>query len=277
MSKRVITGILLTVLLLALARRMSMNRPEEAEISGGGIVLRHTTVFEQVGDGSPVLILDISSEAEDIAAAELVCFEPGRETEKRGKMVETEPGRWKGNLPGMDKGSRLRYYFEVETGSGRSLRMPGEGKNGFLVKYKGEVSGSVLLFHIIFMFGAFFFMIEAALCALRILSGEADKRMTILMVRWLVFFTFIGGWPLGFILNRQRFGPVWEGFPFGYDITDNKTQLMFIFWLITIILSWSSFIGKDEKADRVGRKGFAIAVLTSFIISLAIFLIPHSL
>ena len=277
MAKRVITGILLTVVLLFLARQLSMNRPEEVEISAGGIKLRHTTVFEQVGDGCPVLFLDISSEAVDIARTDLVYFESDRDTEKREKMLEMEAGRWKGSLPGRAKGNRLRYYFEVETADGGSLRLPEEGVVGFLVKYKGEVSGFVLLLHVIFMFGAFFFMVEAALCALRLLAGDENKRMTMLMVRWLIFFTFLGGWPLGFILNGQRFGPIWEGFPFGYDITDNKTQLMFIFWLVTIILSWSSFIGKGEKADHVGRKGFAIAVLTSFILSLAIFLIPHSL
>ena len=277
MIKRVAAGLVLTVLLLAVARQLSKNRPEEAEVSAGGITLRHTTVFEHVGEGSPVIMLDISSAGDEIERADLVYVEPGTGKEGRETMSGTGAGRWKGTLPERAKGERLTYYFEVEAGTGRPVRLPDDGRTGFLLKYKGEVSAVVLWLHVIFMFGAFFFMIEAALCAVNILAGREDKRMTMLMVRWLVFFTFVGGWPLGFVLNRQRFGPVWEGFPFGYDITDNKTQLMFICWLITIFLSLSSFIGKEEERDRVGRRGFAMAVLASFTISLAIFLIPHSL
>ncbi len=247
------------------------------EVSAGEVTLSHTSVFEQVGEGTPVLIVETISGHAEIRGLEIVYSLPGEEDGIRKNMERSSDGDWVGVLPGMSKGKRLRYYFEALASDGEVIRIPEEKSAGLLIKYKGEVSSAVLVFHVIFMFGAFFFMIEAALSAIGILSAGESKKMTILMVRWLIFFTFIGGWPLGFILNRQRFGPVWEGFPFGYDITDNKTQIMFLLWAVVTILSWSSFIGKGEDADRIGRKGFAVSVLAGFSLSLVIFLIPHSL
>jgi hypothetical protein len=127
------------------------------------------------------------------------------------------------------------------------------------------------------MFGSFFFMVMSLFGAVRILRGQEGKRNTVNMARWVLILSFIGGWPLGFILNRQAFGPVWEGFPFGYDVTDNKTQLVFIFWLVSLLLAWGSFIGRGEEKDCLKAKPFAIAIVMSFLMSLALFLLPHSL
>ena len=157
------------------------------------------------------------------------------------------------------------------------MRLPEDEGESLRLRYKGEVSTLVLVLHVIFMFGAFFFMVMAALCANDLRKGIGTKKLTVKMVRWLILFTFIGGWPLGFILNAQRFGPVWEGFPFGYDVTDNKTQIMFVFWLMVVLLGWGSFIGRSPETDRFGDREWSVAVLIASVLSLAIFLIPHSL
>lgn len=279
--KRIITGILLTLVLLVVARQLSMNQPEEISVTGHNLKVSHSSVFEQVGAGASRLDLDIVPAGDEMPGScrgvEIIYTVSGNSESIRVPMENTGGISWTGYLPSMEKGNRVRYFFEVATGEDCMVRLPEEKDRTLLVKYKGKVSSLVLFLHIIFMFGAFFFMIEAALSALEVLRKKEGKGATIVMIRWLMFFTFAGGWPLGFILNMQRFGPVWEGFPFGYDITDNKTQLMFIFWIVTIFLSWSSFTGRSEEKDRLGRKGFAVVVLTSFVLSFAIFLIPHSL
>jgi hypothetical protein len=65
-------------------------------------------------------------------------------------------------------------------------------------------------------------------------------------------------------VQKFAFGALWTGFPFGYDLTDNKTLIAFIGWIIAII------------AGRNGRpaRGW---VLAAAILLLIIFLIPHSL
>jgi hypothetical protein len=95
--------------------------------------------------------------------------------------------------------------------------------------------------------------------------------------RWALLFTFLGGWPLGFILNYQRFGVAWEGFPFGYDITDNKTQLVAVFWLVVALMSWKSFACRRSGRDLAGPATYSAAVLIAALLSLVLYLVPHSL
>jgi len=277
MTRKILIGVLITLVLLAAARRLSKNNPEDLAVSGDGISVTHSTVFEQVGGGQPELILVVTPE--EAASAEVLYRIPGETAGyvERVPMDPEEDDQWIGFLPDIKKGGDIEYAFEVRSGSGTIVRLPEEQGDFIHLKYKGEVSNLVLILHVIFMFGAFFFMVMAALCANDLRKGVGTKKLTVKMVRWLILFTFIGGWPLGFILNRQRFGPVWEGFPFGYDVTDNKTQIMFVLWLMIVLLGWGSFTGRSMETDRFGDKEYSTAVLIASVLSLAIFLIPHSL
>ncbi len=275
MAKRIVLGILVTLALLAAARRLSTNRPREKRVDDSGTSILHRTVFEQVGPGEPAvqLLIAPSGDAEPIL---LTASSP------RGDIGETPMapignGLWEGRLPSREKGERLYYALRVDIPGRDSVRLPRESDSFFLVKYKGDVSGLFLVLHVVFMFGAFFFMVQSFWGALRILSGSDGKPGTVRLVQWVILTTFVGGWPIGFILNHQRFGTLWEGFPFGYDITDNKTQIIFLFWIVTVLLVRGSFLGRGESCDALGARGFAWAVVVSFIVSLTLYMIPHSL
>jgi len=43
---------------------------------------------------------------------------------------------------------------------------------------------------------------------------------------------FVGGLILGPVVQKYAFGAFWAGWPFGHDLTDNKTLFVFIFWVI---------------------------------------------
>ncbi|HSG27963.1 MAG TPA: hypothetical protein VLA34_05735 [Candidatus Krumholzibacterium sp.] len=275
MAKRFIIGALITLVFLSVARRLSRNNPEDLSVSSGGVEIVHTTVFEHVGGGSPVIELGVDSSSD--VDVELVYRVPGDGEVSAVDMTTSGDGLWRGRLPDLKKGSKIEYSFLVYPPGSAALRLPESDDSFILLKYKGHVSTFVLISHVVFMFAAFFFVIEAGLWSIPLLRGGVDKKKVAVMIRWLLLMTFIGGWPLGFILNYQRFGVMWEGFPFGYDVTDNKTQVMFFVWAVVALLTWGSFIGKDEEKDRLGAKGMAAAVLVSVMISLAIFLIPHSI
>ena len=275
LAKRIIIGLVLTVVFFTLANRISVNRPREIDELHGDLRVSHTTVFEQVGPGQPSVELLLSPQVE--VPPRVVYRIPGSGQAVTDEMLKTGEETWSAELPDLGKGKSIHYSFEITDDKGNVSRLPGELSGFFTLKYKGVVSTFLIVLHIIFMFGAFFFMTESFLTALEVIRGRGEKQMVVLMTRWVVALTFIGGWPLGFMLNHQRFGVLWEGFPFGYDITDNKTQLMFVFWLIIVLLSWGSFTGRGEKYDLSGPRSYAAAVIVSFIISLAIFLIPHSL
>jgi hypothetical protein len=272
---RILVPLLITVALLALARRLSTRRPHDIVVEEAGVTVSHRTVTEQVEEGNPVVSVHLDRIQ---AAPPVIAFKDGVHGEQSEMtMHDAGGGTYQIALPDLGKGRRCYYALSVETAGGSRIRIPEEQGGFLLIKFKGDVSDIVLVLHIVFMFGAFFFMTRSLLGAVGILRGGAAKRETIRTLRWCLILTFIGGWPLGFVLNYQAFGVVWEGFPFGYDITDNKTQVMFVFWLVTALLVRGSFFRGDEGGDTLGPKGFALAVVLSFIVSLGLFILPHSL
>ncbi len=277
MRKRILVGILISLLIFVVARRMSKNRPFETEVTCGDVHVTHSTVFEHVGPGQPEIILNVTPPVEIDAVVRYRT--PGEEVFETVGMSEISEGVWVAGLPGKEKVSRIEYGFRIsraevsEVGTSTASSETGY----YLTKYKGEVSVTVLVLHILCMFAAFFFLVEALIGAFAMLFMGEEKEFTVAQVRWVLLFTFLGGWPLGFALNWQRFGMCWEGFPFGYDITDNKTQLIAIFWLIVAVLSWKSFMCSRTGRDVVGPGVFAVAVIVASVLSLALYLVPHSL
>lgn len=271
--KRIVIGLLLTVVLLGLARRLSTRRPRDVGLLEPGLSGLHTTVTEQVGPGEPSIRLKL--EPPD-GGTPYILFETGGAGSGEIAMNPMQAGEWAARLPDLGKGGRLRYAIRVVRKDGGVTRLP-SGDGYFLIKFKGNVSPIVLALHIAAMFGAFYFMFQCLMGAVQILRGAEGKRGTVKSMRWVLALSFLGGWPLGFILNYQAFGPLWEGIPFGWDITDNKTQIMFILWLVCGVLVSGSFFGWKEDKDIIGPRGLAIAVLVSFVVSLVLYLVPHSI
>ncbi len=274
LSKRIIIGIVLTLVIFFVARRLSTNNSEHIKLEKEGLRVEHSTVFEQVGKDS--LVVGINVESSDSLSVNLVYICLRDNVRKSVKIGEGNSGLWEANLPSLNKGEKLKYSFVLLRDGKRILRVPAD-EQFYLVKYKGNISTPVLGLHILFMFFAFFFMSEVLVGALSILLYGEEIGYTIRMTRIALSCLFIGGWPLGFILNYQRFGPVWEGFPFGWDITDNKTQIIFLFWLVAIFLVRGSFFGRGDEHDLIGKKQYAYVVIICFLITVGLYLVPHSL
>jgi Na+/melibiose symporter-like transporter len=81
----------------------------------------------------------------------------------------------------------------------------------------------------------------------------------------------VGGMILGPIVQKYAFGAFWTGFPLGYDLTDNKTLLMWLVWVGAcgaLGLRWAG-----ATRERVGRA----AVVVATVLMLAVYLVPHSM
>jgi hypothetical protein len=272
---RIVIALVLTIVLLGISRRLSTRRPRDLAVEGSGFRVEHRTVTEQVGPGSPMLSLELMGERKLEPA---VLYRVGREEKLHAVPMATEEmGVWFSVLPEYEKGTKIFYTIALHDGGEAVARIPEESGSFLFIKYKGKVSSIVLILHIIFMFASFYFMIQSFWSAVGILAGRSSKMEAVAHARWVLICSFIGGWPLGFILNYQAFGVLWEGFPFGYDITDNKTQIMFVFWLVSLLLVRGSFLGKGEDRDWLGARGFALALILSFIVGLSLFIVPHSL
>ncbi len=68
---------------------------------------------------------------------------------------------------------------------------------------------------------------------------------------------------LGPLVQKYAFGELWTGVPFGWDLTDNKTLIAFIFWILAVVM--------NRKKERPLYTALAAVVL------LLVYSIPHSM
>ena len=128
------------------------------------------------------------------------------------------------------------------------------------LRYKGQVPVYILLPHILLMFLAMLFSTRAGMEAFRKGRGKITLNYT-----WVVIVTlFLGGLILGPLVQKFAFDTYWSGWPVGHDLTDNKSAVAFIFWVIALVML---FRNKEKQ-------GWGIV---ASIVLLIVFLIPHSM
>ncbi|MCP5105487.1 MAG: hypothetical protein GY950_19020 [bacterium] len=157
----------------------------------------------------------------------------------------------KAEIPGQPPAGKVEYSIRVQVGTESVLLNKG---TSIVARFKGAVPTVFLVAHIIFMFVGILFAVRTAMETLRKEGNFAW------MVNWTLGIVFIGGLILGPIVQKYAFGDLWTGFPFGYDLTDNKVLIAFIFWLFAF------FFKKTNKW----------VVLAAAVMMLVIYFIPHS-
>lgn len=126
-----------------------------------------------------------------------------------------------------------------------------------IMRFRGEVPAYILLPHIVCMFLMFLFSNRAGL-------EYFNTQPRFATFTWLAFgFIILGGLILGPITQKFAFGAYWTGFPFGHDLTDNKTLIAFLAWLPAVV-------------KVVKKQNPRTWILVAAIITLAVFLVPHS-
>lgn len=158
-------------------------------------------------------------------------------------------------LPHQPPAGKLQYRVIVVKGNERiSLT----DDTPVVIRYKGAVPLYYLIPHIIFMF---FAMLLSNRSGLEALSPKGNPR---LLALWTTGLLLVGGMIFGPVVQKFAFGEYWTGFPYGTDLTDNKTAIAMLAWIAAVI------------AGRRGKKA-RIWVLCAAVILLAIYLIPHSM
>ena len=156
-------------------------------------------------------------------------------------------------LPHQPRAGKLAYQLRLSRG-GERVVFPAEPA---VTRFKGDISAFVIIPHLICMFGGLLLLLRAGIGAL----AKEPK-----YPRWatlgIVLFG-LGGFVFGPWMQHQAFGPWWAGFPFGGDMTDNKTAVAMLAWLVAL---WRMRGGKQARG----------AVIAAALVTLAVFLIPHS-
>lgn len=166
--------------------------------------------------------------------------------------------KWEGHdlvgwLPHQPPAGMLEYYVSlVEPPHATAIGMV----NPIQIRFHGEVPRAVLIPHVILMFAAMWASTVAGLLALMRLSGY--KKVGVLTAVLLM----VGGMIFGPLVQHFAFGLYWTGVPNGHDLTDNKTLIALVCWLLVLAANW--------KKDRP-----RLVIAAAYVV-LAIFCIPHS-
>ncbi len=158
-------------------------------------------------------------------------------------------------IPHQPPAGKVEYiiYFTDEN----NLKIPFT-ENPLIIRFRGDVPAVWMISHIVFIFAAFMLSFRTGFEAFFL--RDNTFKLTI----YTVVFIILGGLIFGPIMQKYAFDAFWTGWPFGNDLTDNKTFVALIFWLIAL---W-----KLHK-NRTNTKWVIIATIMMIIV----FLIPHSI
>jgi len=155
------------------------------------------------------------------------------------------------NLPPAGK-----YEYKIILSKNRK-EYPLNNGESVVIRFKGYVPAEILIPHIFFIFFA-------------MLLGNLAGIMAIFRYRKFRFYTnltvialFIGGLIFGPWVQLYAFNELWAGVPFAWDLTDNKTLVAFLFWLLAYVM--------NRKKER------PVYTIVASIVMLLVYSIPHSM
>ena len=159
-----------------------------------------------------------------------------------------EDSVWQAALPVQPVAGKLQYYITID-GKDYAADEP------VVIRFRNDVPASILVPHILLMFAAMLFAVYTFLLIV-------TRRKYSIWLKITVGTLFVGGFILGPLVQHAAFGPWWTGFPYGTDLTDNKTLISFLFFMVALAtLKW-----------KYNKWVVALAVL----VMIAVFTIPHS-
>jgi hypothetical protein len=166
----------------------------------------------------------------------------------------TEEKGFYAEVPQQPAAGKIQYYFEITDSNGANTYFK---DSPIVIRFKGSVPGYILTPHILFMFLAMLFSTLAGLMGA--IKFPFYKKYAL----WTLILLIIGGMILGPLVQYFAFGDLWTGIPFGWDLTDNKTLIALIFWIIAVIM--------NRRQER------PIYTVLAAVVLLLVYSIPHSL
>jgi hypothetical protein len=173
-----------------------------------------------------------------------------------------------GRLPAQPPAGKIEYRLALDTPRG-GLHVPASGsaESSIVLRFKGPVPAWLLVPHIAGMFLALLFGLRAGLGAIGGAAGWSRFVWATLLCGT------IGGMLLGPLVQKAAFNAYWTGFPFGTDLTDNKTLAQWLGWIAAALLVWHERRAGRSPESALPRVVTAIALA----LMLAVYLVPHSL
>ena len=158
-------------------------------------------------------------------------------------------------IPHQPAAGKVMYHIYLKEKDKKYIPLT---ENPIILRFRDPVPMWIIAFHLIFIFSSITFAIRTGFEAY--FKGPNLKIMTILTILFLI----LGGFVFGPLMQKYAFGEFWTGFPFGKDLTDNKTLIGFIFWLLAL---WATY---KKPHTRIWH-------IIAAVVLIGVYLIPHSL
>ena len=206
---------------------------------------------------------------------------PDFPTRKAEALLQPGEGLlYQAEIPNIGRGQEISYWFQLENEEGETMTVfpaRNDSQNEKLwIRFEGSRSTPLLIVHIGFMFGSFLLMVLAFMTAWEHVKESAVLHRLSKLVLWATVCLFIGVIPVGFWINYQVYAAYWTGFPLGRDITDSKSLLILLYWILLLFYFKGSVFSQNPARNLAGAAGLKWMTIFGVLLSLAAFLIPHS-
>ncbi|NVO18214.1 MAG: hypothetical protein HXX13_00845 [Bacteroidetes bacterium] len=160
-------------------------------------------------------------------------------------------------MPKQPAAGKIMYKIILSNGV-QQTTVAAKNDNFIVMRFKGPVPLYVLIPHILCMFLGLLFSSRTAIESL--IKGVRTYKYAIMSLVFLI----PGGLILGPLVQKYAFDAYWTGWPFGHDLTDNKTLVMVLAW------AFAAYKLKRDPSNKLWPVAAALIVLV-------VYLIPHSM
>ncbi len=162
-------------------------------------------------------------------------------------------------IPVQPAAGKISYYLQLIGHQGVVVNSEHN-----ILRFRDHVPSVILILHIMLMF---FTLLFSNFTGLYTFAGNVRINPYALAT---IFILFAGGFILGPLVQKYAFGVWWSGWPLGGDMTDTKTLVAFITWVVAYVM------------NRIpcSAAGFCrwrrYLYLAAALITMAVYSIPHS-
>ena len=246
-----IIAIVLTVLTAAYQRMTGPTYPLSGETTLNGKIIKYA--LDRSHGGEEDHQIKIKTDYENISGVLDLKRYKTNDLWHPGEM-KYENGFLAGFLPHQPPAGKLMYRITLEKDSEKVFL---NNNHPVVIRFKGDVPIFIIIPHVILIFMAMLFSTRTGL---EFFNKEPNYKK---LAYWTFGLLILGGMIFGPIMQKYAFDAFWTGVPFGIDLTDNKTLIAVIGWIIALVA-----IKKSANPKRW--------VIFASILMFIVYLIPHS-
>ena len=245
-----IIAFLLTVCTAAYQRLTGPTYPLHDSIKGKGMIITYTLDRSHSGNSDHTVKIKTGSVVNGIL--EWKRYKTNDEWQQQEMYFDNYT--LYGKLPHQPPAGKLLYRIVVSNLEHKMIIPLGEP---VVIRFKGDVPIFIIIPHVILIFLAMLFSTRTGL---EFFAKEPNYKN---LAYWTFSLLILGGMIFGPIMQKYAFDAFWTGVPFGIDLTDNKTLIAVIGWIIALVA-----IKKSANPKRW--------VIFAYILMFIVYLIPHS-